>query len=650
MIRGDLCFHRWHGEQMKRLMACLMALTTLVQAQTTIKVNPTETREAISPYIYGQFIEHLGHCINRGLWAEMLEDRKFFYPVSDKYEPYAVGTDPHWDTGPYLYLKASPWREVGELSVMMDTSKPYTGAETPVITCRGNEAGIEQEGIAVVAGKKYLGRIVLAGDASPVFVVLESGNGDKSQRMEQKIEGITGEFKEYAFEFTPGMSSENARLRIVTRTKGAFRVGCVSLMPADNVKGWRTDVVELLKKLNSPVYRWPGGNFVSGYDWHDGVGPRDLRPPRKNPAWKGVESNDVGIHEYMELMREINAEAFIALNTGLGSTENAAGEVAYCTAPADSEMGKLRAKNGHAEPYKVSFWAVGNEMFGNWQLGHMPLEEYVKKHNQTAEAIWKVDPGAKLIGVGRLGDWDESMLKVCADHMALLSEHIYVKQKTDVRAHSAQLAEEIKKVADAHRQYRAAIPELKGKDIRIAMDEWNYWYGDYRYGELACRYYLRDGLGVARGLHEYFRNSDIFFMANYAQTVNVLGCIKATQTAASMEATGLVLQLYRKEFGTIPVGIECDSKVLDVSAALTADKSAVTIGIVNPTQIPETVKVDAAGKIVAGWRIAGNDADAYNAPGETEQLRIEEIADRGSEVVVPGYSVTVVRVDLIGKK
>jgi alpha-L-arabinofuranosidase len=627
---------------MKYLMAILMTLTTLTHAATTIKISPAETREPISRYIYGQFIEHLGHCIQRGLWAEMLEDRKFYYPISDQYEPYAVGTDPHWDAGPYLYLKASPWKEIGDMSVMMDTAHPYTGAETPAITGRGKEAGISQDGLWVVSGKKYEGRIVLAGDAPPVVRLVI----DDAHVLEQKIEGITGEFKAHEFEFIANATSENARLEIVTSSKGSLRIGCVSLMPSDNVKGWRADVVELLKKLNSPIYRWPGGNFVSGYDWHDGVGPRDLRPPRKNPAWKGVEANDVGIHEYMELMEMIHAEAFIALNTGLGSSENAAAEVAYCTAPADSPDGKSRAANGHPEPYKVSYWAVGNEMFGNWQLGHMPLEEYLKKHNQTADAIWKIDPNAKLIGVGRLGEWDESMLKVCSDHMTLLSEHIYVKQKTDVRAHSEQLADEIRKVADAHRHYRATIPELKGKDIRIAMDEWNYWYGDYRYGELACRYYLRDGLGVARGLHEYFRNSEIFFMANYAQTVNVLGCIKATQTAASLEATGLVLQLYRNQFGTIPIGIECDSKSLDVSAALTADKSALTIGIVNPTQIPETVSVDVAGgKPAAGWRIAGDDANAYNAPGEREQLQITEVsmpADNKA-IVIPGYSVTVLR-------
>jgi alpha-L-arabinofuranosidase len=162
--------------------------------------------------------------------------------------------------------------------------------------------------------------------------------------------------------------------------------------PAIHLPGWRRDVVELLKQLDSPVYRWPGGNFVSGYNWRDGIGDRDQRPPRKNPAWKGVESNDVGSDETMQLMSLIGAEPYVALNTGLGGADEAANEVQYFNGAKDTPMGRLRAQNGHPKPYGVKYWAVGNEMFGNWQLGHMPLSEYVKKNNQVVDAIWQMDP------------------------------------------------------------------------------------------------------------------------------------------------------------------------------------------------------------------------------------------------------------------
>ena len=122
---------------------------------------------------------------------------------------------------------------------------------------------------------------------------------------------------------------------------------------------------------------------------------------------------------------------------------------------------------------------------------------------------------------------------------------------------------------DFHRKLREELDVLQGKDIQIAMTEWNYWYGPHLFGELGTRYFHKDGIGIARGLHEYYRNSDIMIMANYAQTVNVIGCIKASKTAATLETTGLVLKLYGNHFGSIPVETTSDSDSIDVSAALT---------------------------------------------------------------------------------
>ena len=366
-------------------------------------------------------------------------------------------------------------------------------------------------------------------------------------------------------------------------------------MPADNIRGWRKDVIALMKELESPVYRWPGGNFVSGYNWLDGIGDRDQRPPRKNPAWKGVESNDVGIHEYMELMEILDAEAFIAVNTGLGTLEEVVQEIEYVNGTADSKWGKVRGENGHPEPYGVKWWAVGNEMFGSWQLGHMPLSDYVRKHNSIAEAIWEVDPEARLIGVGAAGEWSRTMLSESADKMNLISEHIYCRELDSVSAHIDQIANSVKQVADAHRKYRSEIKGLAEKDIRIAMDEWNYWYGDYIYGELGVRYHHKDALGIAKGLHEYFRNSDLFFMANYAQTVNVIGCIKTTATTAGFATTAMPLILYRKHFESIPVQVTHSIPMLDVAAAISEDKHTLTVSIVNSDDQPKVFKLDTGG-------------------------------------------------------
>jgi alpha-N-arabinofuranosidase len=291
-------------------------------------------------------------------------------------------------------------------------------------------------------------------------------------------------------------------------------------------------------------------------------------------------------------------------------------------------------------------------MYGDWQIGHIPLAEYVKKHNRVAEAIWKVDPNAKLVGVGNVGNWTRTMLEVCSDYMDLISEHIYVKEDKDVVKHTKMLANEIRRVANEHRKYRKDIKKSADKDIRIAMDEWNYWYGNYIYGELGVQYHLKDALGVAMGLHEYFRNSDLYFMANYAQTVNVIGAIKTSRTASVLDTTGVVLKLYREHFGEIPVSIKGDTSPMDVSAAWTSDRKALTIGVVNPIASQRQLAIDLKGVKIAGnakqWVITGTDPMALNEPGKEPNVVIEEKTVEGlsNKLTVPGYSVNIFKVEV----
>jgi alpha-N-arabinofuranosidase len=622
----------------------------------TIAIDLEQSGAPIEKYIYGQFIEHLGQCIYQGIWAEMLLDRKFYFPVTDNYDPWAMASESFWADGStleYPYLGGSPWQVIGPAgSVRMDKNNSFVGEQTPVVSVAGQKAGIRQNELTVEEGKQYIGRIVLAGESSllPVTVQLTAADGKTATAT---IDEITNDFATYPFELTPSFAGDDIALEIFSQGSGNLHIGTISLMPADNINGWRKDVVALLKELNSPIYRWPGGNFVSGYNWRDGIGDRDKRPPRKNPAWKGIEHNDVGIHEYMELMELLEAEAFIAVNTGLGTVEEVAEEIQYCNGAADTEMGKLRAANGHPAPYGVKWWAVGNEMYGDWQLGHMPLSEYVKKHNSMAEAILEIDPDAKLIGVGHVGEWSKTMLDNSGDHMDLLSEHIYATGAEDSREHIGLVAKLIKDVAEAHRNYRDSIPGLAEKDIRIAMDEWNYWYGDYIYGELGVRYYHQDALGIAKGLHEYFRNSDLFFMANYAQTVNVIGCIKTTPTAAGFATTGLPLKLYRQHFGSIPVAVDTDGADLDIAAAMNENRTFLTIAIINELAEPQEVALD-FGKLevaTAGtqWLIQNDDLMAYNNPGEEPAVTIEEegISLSGKRVNVPPYAIQLIQLPII---
>jgi alpha-N-arabinofuranosidase len=621
-----------------------------VPAPVEITVDASQTGAPINPYIYGQFIEHMGRCINGGIWAEMLEDRKFYFPVP------APGAIWKQNSGQATVLAASPWKVIGPAgTVQMVEKGAYVGRQTPQITAPGGgrTVGIYQEELGLVTNKSYTGYIVLAGEGevAPVTVSLAWGEGSGNQA-EQRIRHVGAKFARVPFRFTAGAASDNGRLAITTSGKGRLKIGCVSLMPGDNVEGFRKDTLELLKQLGGTIYRWPGGNFVSGYDWRDGVGERDKRPPRANPAWTGLEPNDMGLAEFARFCELAGAEPMIAVNTGFGDADSAAAEVEYVNGPAATPMGKWRAKNGHPKPFAVKWWCVGNEMFGSWQLGCMASSQYVLKHNWVEEKMREADPAIQTIASGNVGAWSRAMLSNCAGQMNLISEHFYVNTSLpDVAAHVQQVPARIKGIAEAHRQYRREIPSLQGRDIRVAVDEWNYSYGPQVFGEGGRRSFLKDALGIAAGLHEFFRNSDIIDMATYAQTVNVLGCIKTTKTRAEFEASAFPLMLYRAQFGTLPVAVEHPGAPVDIAAALTRDKKILTIGVVNPKgeSVALTLNLKSARMTGYGkaWLILGpNPPDplACNQPGEKRRVDMHEYPSNLIwPVTVPAYSIALFR-------
>jgi alpha-N-arabinofuranosidase len=173
---------------------------------------------------------------------------------------------------------------------------------------------------------------------------------------------------------------------------------------ADNVQGLRPDTIALLRQLKSGFWRLPGGDFISDFNWHDSVGYRDKRPPVFDYVWNAVQSNDVGMDEFMSLCRLIGVEPYITVNAGFGDAHSAAGEVKYMNASVNTRLGTMRARNGHPEPYHVKFWNVGNEPYGTWQLGRTDLKYYVLRHNEFARAMRKVDPSIAILAAGAMPD------------------------------------------------------------------------------------------------------------------------------------------------------------------------------------------------------------------------------------------------------
>jgi alpha-N-arabinofuranosidase len=610
-----------------------------------VVINASETREPMPVEIYGQFIEHLGRCIYGGIWAEMLEDRKFHHPITAGYRPYTSLRETAFPV-----VGASPWQIIGPAEkVSMARRQPFVGEHSPRIEAGG---GIRQNDLGITEGRVYGGYAWLkaAGPApAKVEVALRWGEAEDS-RESLTLEARPGDYGRSTFRFRAGATTDKASLEI-RATGGAVLVGAVSLMPADNVQGMRADTLKLLRELRAPVYRWPGGNFVSGYDWRDGIGPRDRRPPRTNPAWTGVEHNDFGMHEFIQFCRLVDAEPWITVNTGFGDAYSAAAQLEYCNGAVETPWGARRAENGSPEPFGVKYWGIGNEMWGSWQLGYMSLDHYILKQNWVVDKMREVDPSIITISSGNAGPWSMGLLKKSSDHMDYIAEHFYCQERSDLREHVRQIADNIRQKATFHRKARSELPGLANKDIRIAMTEWNYWYGPHVFGELGTRYFLKDALGIASGLHEFARNTDIIASAFYAQTVNVIGAIKTSRRNAAFETTGLVLKLYRNHFGVIPVATTCEGGV-DAQAAWSRDRRKLTIGLVNPSLDEVTVPIALEGVRLKGtgtrWEIAGSDPRAHNDPDKPPRVVIEEqkVDGFGKEARLRPCSVTVLSLDV----
>jgi alpha-L-arabinofuranosidase len=355
-----------------KLLVLILAASGLVlpayAQELAMTIEAGQTRPPIHRYVYGQFSELLFNMFEQGLWAEMLSDRKFFYPVDSS----ETLTPPN--RKPFFRR----WRPLGgDQFVTMDRSRAYVGEHAPTIQLSETAHGIMQAGLTLRQDRRYSGRIALAGSPeAKVAVSLIWGDGP-DDRQTIAIGPLSDKYSKFPLQFTSKADTDNGKLEITGIGTGSFRVGVVSLMPEDNVHGFRADMVKLLKDLDSGTYRWPGGNFVSGYDWRDGVGEQDKRPPRYDHAWNTVEYNDVGTDEYMTLCGLLGIDPYLCVNAGFGDANSAAQWVEYANGSTDTPMGKNRAANGHPEPYRVKWWGIGNEMYGQWQLGHLYIDHYV---------------------------------------------------------------------------------------------------------------------------------------------------------------------------------------------------------------------------------------------------------------------------------
>jgi len=676
-------------------LLALLGLSMVSVAQTrtvNVAIDASKTGAPISKYLYGQFLEHGGNIVNEGVWAEMLEDRKFYYPVTPK--PPEQPAVPAWRRrGPQRY-----WMPVGGDNVVtMDTRDPYTGDHTPLVKLSSTEAhGVRQGGLAVRKGKAYTGRIVLAGSPGAAVKVTLIWGKDPADRQTLVLRPASSVYRKFPLRFQAQADSEDAQLQITGTGAGSFHIGAVSLMPADNIEGFRAEVIAALKQLHSGVYRFPGGNFVSSYEWRNGVGEIDKRPPIYDPVWQAVQPNDVGTDEFLTLCRLLGVDPYITVNAGFGDAWSARELVEYTNGAVTTPMGKGRMANGHPRPYNVKLWGIGNEPWGDYQMGSMSLPQFELKHNLFAKAMKSVDPTIKLIAGGAMpdvmeganqakringqyvpdylseADWSGQMLKNCLDNIDMLSEHYYASgaEHTDMKLGKKvpinpplsliewerAPAVQVRAKYEHYQEYLKLIPRLRAKPVPVAIDEWAYMGGGPNSYKVVPAY--------AWAFHEMFRHSDLFQLGAFTFATAMMS---ETRTEAELNPTGLLFKMYRDHFGVIPVEVTGDSPQpkpiyppggdqpavnpgsdtypLDVSAALSEDRKTLTIAVINPSDAKQGMKLDLNGAKLASqgklWQMAPARLDAVVAVGRTPEVAVEEHSLGGvpDTIDVPPFSI-----------
>ncbi len=575
-----------------------------------IVVSPSKKIGTINPDIYGLFTEMCFDEFNGGMWAEMLKSRKF--------------AEDDGDPGLKNYGVVKPWLPIGKnqkTHFAHDNTIYYCGKQSQKIISEdtaNHRTGIAQAGLYLEKEKTYQVRVNLKQEniQGPVTIALE---GENSPCAAKEVTITDNGWMRFSFTLKPTQTDKNGRFTITVTGSGTQWVGRASLMADDNLSGFRKDVIEALRAMRPPNIRWPGGNMVSEYHWQDGISDRDKRPPTFiREMW---DPFDVGIDEFMELCRLVGTRPYIALNAGDGTPEEAAAWVEYCNGGLDTKYGKLRAKNGHPEPYNIELWGIGNEMFGNWQNGHVDEETYARRHVAIAKAILAVDKDIKLVATGgrywKYPRWNKALFKIAGEYFDYLSLHSYAKKyrrtmkKADLK--DPGFAEEFyyyivsspygieEQIYETDKEIRKALPDQP--EVTVAFDEWNCWAYRASTGDAGSEdvdFAQRDALYTAGMFHAFRRQHKAVTLANFSKTVNAMPLIKVNQSGMFLNPQYLAFKMYLNHSGPTLLGstVKCDSfpapeyergrpqaigqiPYLDVSATMSDDGKTIYVAVIN---------------------------------------------------------------------
>ncbi|HOW69937.1 MAG TPA: alpha-L-arabinofuranosidase C-terminal domain-containing protein [Phycisphaerae bacterium] len=602
------------------LIAALVASGNLLAqaGDVQVKVSSRPLHEGkVNPMLFGNFMEPLDDLIP-GMWSEMLNDRGFEGVVRCAnwvyYDGAANTCDRQWEPG-------DDWS--------LETAGAFNGPRCARITGRlDRPAGMAQPGLAVTKGATYhfAGHFRANAADTRVQVVIKAAlaQGDWTELAAASLPPPGATWTRAAAQLISGGTTDRAVFEIRVTGKGTVWADKLSLMPAQNLKGWRTDVIGAIGAARPAVIRW-GGSAIDpgGYRWKSGIGNRDQRVPFPNTIWGRIDSNDVGIDEFCQFCELVQAEPLICLSFSDGP-QNAADLVQYCNGPADTEWGAKRAANGHPEPYRVKYWQLGNEISGE-------DDNYVAKCPAFFEAMKRADPSVRLLSSFP----SQKVLDALGKSVAYIAPHHYTPDLGGCEADFNKLDRMIRNAPGCDH-------------IRVAVTEWNFTAGDW--GLMRGKMLTLEGaLLNARYLNLLARYSDLVEIACRSNMANssCSGIIGTSPAGLLKRPSYHVMKLYSEHAKPIPLAIGNLPDGLDGMACATLDRKAVCLFAVSLKNEPTELVLDLTefgdAFTCLAMETVSDTLDArqpdvmnhWTAPGRVAATRT---AVKGNKVTLPAFS------------
>ncbi len=578
---------------------------------TTVKA-PT----VVSPYLFGKFAEHLGANIYHGMDAQILDNPTFgkwrFWAGDDHpdggtremtdrgqiaqrirgHGRWLAWPDPERVIDAYFNGCAYPWfRTASWDEVRTSPDVGPNGGRAQRVEVRRSPTGAPQ-GIAqwiylpLHRTRGYEFRLV-ARAVEPCAVDLVISKADDGRVMAKASLSLQTHWQTLTGRLQlPADAPETAlyQFALVAMPPAHFVIARALLYPDDHVNGADPDVIRFLRDARLPLLRWPGGNFASGYRWQWGIGPVDQRPTVPNPAWEGLEYNLFGTDEFMAFCRAVGCEPLICINAGDGTPEEAAAWVEYCNGDPSTPMGKLRAQNGHPEPYRVRFWEIGNELYGRWQVGWTTPDGYVDRYLRFRAAMRKVDPTIHVLACGYgnepLSEWNMRLIEKAANELECITDHILTGGAVDANTDPVELFHAFMGyatvLAERYKQLRERMEAAGITAPRLAITELQFFarfVGEVRPdGKLApwtmpSQDTISEALYLTTIVHMAVRLGDFVELITHSATVNHGGGLRKERERVYANPVHYAHAMLRDLAGGTPVGIHIISATYETGRA-----------------------------------------------------------------------------------